>query len=287
METGTVGMNGIPTIGENAEYFQRPSGLIVPEKYKRPYPTCIDLFCGCGGFSLGFIQAGFEVVAAIDNDCTSMHTYMNNLGSYPINIHYTSKEDEEQLVEYFEKDFEKTVKGKTDEEMLSFYTSGSGWMKNNLEFPPVRNVWFGDIRQLKGQDILKTLGLEQGELDCVIGSPPCQGFSRANSKRKATDTRNNLVFEYARMILELQPKTFVFENVPGILSMVTPEGLPVIDVFCQIIADGGFGTVDGIKKMLLRSAGCGAALSHRQSKRQQESKKEPMKEPMEAGVSLF
>lgn len=62
------------------------------------------------------------------------------------------------------------------------------------------------------------------------------------------------------MIIELQPKTFIFENVPGILSMVTPEGLPVIDVFCKIISDGGFGPTEGIKKMLLQSSGMGAVL---------------------------
>lgn len=56
------------------------------------------------------------------------------------------------------------------------------------------------------------------------------------------------------MILEIQPKTFVMENVPGILSMVTPEGVPVIDAFCRVIADGGFSTYDALRRSLHQQA---------------------------------
>lgn len=43
-------------------------------------PTVIDLFCGAGGLSLGFKQAGFNVLCGIDNDETSLKTYNHNLG---------------------------------------------------------------------------------------------------------------------------------------------------------------------------------------------------------------
>jgi DNA (cytosine-5)-methyltransferase 1 len=42
--------------------------------------TCIDLFCGCGGFSLGMIRAGFQVVAAIDFNRQAVETCRQNLG---------------------------------------------------------------------------------------------------------------------------------------------------------------------------------------------------------------
>ena len=108
--------------------------------------------------------------------------------------------------------------------------------------------------------------MKHGEVDCVIGSPPCQGFSTAG-KRNVLDRRNSLVFEFARLVCEISPKTMVFENVPGIASMVTPAGLPVLDVFCRILEDGGFGTVEALKRGLLRSAGAGAALRSTQSSR--------------------
>lgn len=41
--------------------------------------TAVDLFCGCGGFSLGLIQAGWEVVAAVDNSPMALATYYQNL----------------------------------------------------------------------------------------------------------------------------------------------------------------------------------------------------------------
>lgn len=44
-------------------------------------PTCIDLFCGCGGFSLGFINAGFDVLLGLDSDCAALTTYAYNLGA--------------------------------------------------------------------------------------------------------------------------------------------------------------------------------------------------------------
>jgi DNA (cytosine-5)-methyltransferase 1 len=41
-------------------------------------PTAIDLFCGCGGLTLGLKKAGFQVLAGIDNDALSMKTYKAN-----------------------------------------------------------------------------------------------------------------------------------------------------------------------------------------------------------------
>ncbi len=82
-----------------------------------------------------------------------------------------------------------------------------------------------------------------------------------NHKRGPSDPRNNLVLEYARMIVEIQPKTFVMENVPDVATMLTPEGIPILDEFCRIIADGGFGAIDGVRKMLKDTSGLGAVVS--------------------------
>ncbi|NEO27528.1 MAG: DNA cytosine methyltransferase, partial [Kamptonema sp. SIO4C4] len=53
------------------------------------------------------------------------------------------------------------------------------------------------------------------ELDLVVGGPPCQGFS-SMGKRQGDDARNGLVFEFSRLVRELQPRYFVMENVPGL-----------------------------------------------------------------------
>ena len=231
-------------------------GLYVPERIAKR-PIAIDLFCGAGGISLGFIQAGFEVIAGLDFDYYCMMTYLVNLGSYPCKIHYIDPADEEKVNAKMEKDMKKEAKKNGG--VLKQPVSGSGWIKHNPEFPPVTHYFYGDCRKITGQEILDAIGLKQGDVDCVMGGPPCQGFSRAG-KQDVTDPRNSLVFDFARLVLEIQPKTFVMENVPGILSMVTPEGIPVIDAFCRILSDGGFGSYEALKQSLLNTAGAGAAL---------------------------
>lgn len=76
-----------------------------------------------------------------------------------------------------------------------------------------------DIRELKTDELLTSIGAEgfDGEVDLVAGGPPCQGFSHIG-KRQLDDPRNSLVFEYLRIIKDIQPKYFIFENVPGIAS---------------------------------------------------------------------
>ena len=76
-----------------------------------------------------------------------------------------------------------------------------------------------DISQVKSQELLKAIagkGLKP-DVDVLAGGPPCQGYSHMG-RRAIDDPRNQLVFEYARMVFEIQPKYFIFENVPGILT---------------------------------------------------------------------
>lgn len=85
-----------------------------------------------------------------------------------------------------------------------------------------------DIRQVKGSDILKAIGIKKGELDLFDGSPPCSSFSTAgkreagwNEVRKYSDTEqrtDDLFLEFIRLIKETQPKSFVAENVSGLVK---------------------------------------------------------------------
>lgn len=266
--------------------FVEHQGLYIPKKAVKKKPIAFDLFAGCGGFSLGFIQAGWEVVGAVEWDETATLTYITNLGAYPMSIHYIDSDGKERL----NKACKKYVFGKenlksakewdTDYNLynkaIGSNCSGSGWIKNYPDASPVRNFWFGDIRKLKGQDILDKLGLQPGGIDCMMGGPPCQGFS-AVGKRDVMDPRNSLVFEFGRMILELQPKTFVMENVPGIVSMITPEGIPVIDALCLMLSEGGYGAYEGLKKSLLASAGCGAGIKGSSGTKKSDYKKKNVK----------
>ena len=76
---------------------------------------------------------------------------------------------------------------------------------------------FGDVRDADYIEIRK----KYGDIDVVIGGPPCQGFSNANRQHNhAINQNNKLVKEYIKAILALKPKAFVMENVGMLKSDV-------------------------------------------------------------------
>lgn len=82
---------------------------------------------------------------------------------------------------------------------------------------PATPVIERDICQVTIDEVLSTAGIIPRQLDILDGSPPCQGFSTAGS-RKLTDPRNSLFREFVRMIEGLQPRVFVMENVSGLIK---------------------------------------------------------------------
>lgn len=78
-------------------------------------------------------------------------------------------------------------------------------------------VFCKDIKEFCAKDI-SGLGSSNHNVDLVIGGPPCQAYSTVG-KRLLDDPRGMLYKEYFRIITELSPKLFLFENVKGLLSM--------------------------------------------------------------------
>jgi DNA (cytosine-5)-methyltransferase 1 len=124
-------------------------------------------------------------------------------------------------------------------------------------------VWHTDIRKLKGFQIRKQLGLRRGELDLLAGCPPCQGFSSMrtlNGNRKIEDERNDLVFDYLRLVKELLPKAVMMENVPGlatdprmirILAVLKGLGYYIKDDSVRVLGVGKYGVPQLRRRMLL------------------------------------
>lgn len=93
------------------------------------------------------------------------------------------------------------------------------------------NVILGDIRNKKIRD--KILSEVEAKRDpnlplVVVGGPPCQGFSTAGKKRSMEDDRNQLFYEYKKILELLSPDAFVFENVTGLLNMEKGKVLEMI-----------------------------------------------------------
>ena len=73
----------------------------------------------------------------------------------------------------------------------------------------------GDVRKINKEDIAQYL---DGEVDGIIGGPPCQSWSEAGSLKGIEDERGQLFFDYIRILKEFKPKFFLAENVSGMLA---------------------------------------------------------------------
>lgn len=137
--------------------------------------TTIDLFCGAGGLTEGFRQAGYSCLYGNDAMPEAIQTFKNN---HP-----------------------------------------EAWADNRL------------VEEVSPEEVRRKVGLRRGELDVLVGGPPCQGFSINAPERFLSDPRNKLFRYYIRFLEEFQPSSFVFENVPGLLSLA--EGR----IFNQILRE--------------------------------------------------
>lgn len=95
----------------------------------------------------------------------------------------------------------------------------------------VRNIY-----EVNKKSIEEDLGQELGEIDIMIGGPPCQGFS-VQRRGDDFDPRNKLILEYCRLINEIKPHFFVLENVGGIMST---RGKPYIKVLTDTLSAIGY-----------------------------------------------
>jgi DNA (cytosine-5)-methyltransferase 1 len=125
--------------------------------------STIDLFCGAGGITEGFREAGYTCMYA--NDCMP-----EAIETFLLNHPETWAEPE-------------------------------------------------DIEEVDPAQVRERLGLKKGALDVLVGGPPCQGFSINAPERFLSDKRNKLFKDYLRFLEEFEPKAFLFENVPGLLSL--------------------------------------------------------------------
>lgn len=132
----------------------------------------ISLFTGAGGLDIGFEQAGFETVAAVEISTPFCNTIIQN-------------------------------------------------QANQIQIPGSNRFYFQDTKILN-RDISTVTSEELNpngfEIDCLIGGPPCQAFSSAGKQDSIFDHRGTLIYEYLRLLRELKPKVFLFENVRGLVT---------------------------------------------------------------------
>lgn len=92
----------------------------------------------------------------------------------------------------------------------------SGYICGDITLEETQNRVFQELQMWKRQNRLT-------DLDVVIATPPCQGMSVANHKKGDELKRNSLVVESIKMIREMQPRFFVFENVSAFLKSICTD----------------------------------------------------------------
>ena len=79
---------------------------------------------------------------------------------------------------------------------------------------PVVKMYCKDIKEFGIKDLEKDFNIKKGEINLVVGGPPCQAYSTVG-KRWVDDPKGKLFQEYYRILKEFNPKAFLFENVKG------------------------------------------------------------------------
>ncbi len=129
-----------------------------------------------------------------------------------------------------------------------------------LNFPNA-TVVNENIQKVKGSDLLKLTGATSGDDIVIIACPPCQGFSTARRKSQClTDDRNSLIYEFLRIVKEIEPVGFVMENVPGLSKGLGKEMFKKVQrqlgnlgysTVCEIIDASDYGVPQKRRRLVL------------------------------------
>lgn len=79
-------------------------------------------------------------------------------------------------------------------------------------------IFESDVSALDPNEVLSRIGLKPGELDLLVGGPPCQTFSTVGRRATVQDPRGTLLWQFLRFVDALKPRMFLMENVRGLLS---------------------------------------------------------------------
>lgn len=177
----------------------------------------IDLFAGCGGLSLGVETTGFELGFAVEKSPMASETFYHNL------IKNIKTPDE----------WDKYVLKSAEDKLKA-------------------GLYIGEtLSLLEKPELLKATKERLGEIDLIVGGPPCQGFSLAG-KRNPKDHRNQLPWQFLEYVEIFKPKAVLMENVVGMRSKFTKDNVEAPFTKIKTLLEEGFGEDSESTKYLVQ-----------------------------------
>lgn len=178
-------------------------------------PTMISLFAGAGGLDIGLEQAGFCSLAVNEfspHVCTSLrqNKTLSKLNSSEFDSWFDTQIASQKC--HARAGVESFI-GSMRERLRPAAGSHSHLSK--------ASIIEGDIRSISSTDLMVAAGVKKGGIFLVAGGPPCQPFSRAGKRETVETGEGKLFLEFVRIVNEIRPRWFLFENVKGLAQSKT------------------------------------------------------------------
>lgn len=155
------------------------------------------VFSGIGAFEqcLNKMSLKYEIVFACDNGEREIKESYDDIINFAKNHNF----NDIQLTNYVKTLYKNCGK---ENNMKTSYFANYNICEDN---------WFEDIRFINGKKY-------EDKVDIFVGGSPCQSFSNMGRHKGLEDARGTLFYNYAKLISEIKPKVFIYENVPGMLN---------------------------------------------------------------------
>lgn len=188
-------------------------GFCTNLKHHKLNFKAVSLFSGAGGLDIGLEEAGFRTVIA------------NEIEPYPAESLRANKLlgsiSPSEFKNWFSRQLEQRCYGDVDgsirEQLSRRLRAGVGKHGYLAECAVIEK----DVRALRGSDLLEVAKCRRGEIALVAGGPPCQPFSRAGKRETVEVASGRLFKEFVRIVDDLRPRWFLFENVKGLILSKT------------------------------------------------------------------
>lgn len=182
--------------------------------------TYIEIFSGCNGLSEGFkLSKGYEGLAHVEWEIPMVETSRKRLSD---KWGYSKLEAKKRVIHFDVQKTDELIKGNWDSDTKKLYESTNH-----------------DLVIKSGIDGI----IGNKKVDLIIGGPPCTSYSiagRAKNKVNSENDYRNFLFEsFVKVVDHYQPKIFVFENVPGLLSS-KPGGKLVTERIYEAFKEIGY-----------------------------------------------